>query len=205
MTDISCTVKFLAPEIARALVLAHTDGDGHGVMMDPKLDSWSLGVTLFQLIHPTFQTLSLSSVNKTVGEVMTVGNGCDPRKLSDVTLAQLASSDLNTLQSIVDSCIDVVATYANTATSASLPSPSSTSLIPSITEIVPKTMLNDGQYDQQISSKSWEMRRDDADIVHLISIIRSLLRVHPEERATVSHAIDGLCMWKNKEGHISST
>ena len=204
VTDISCTVKFLAPEIARALVLSHTGDDVHGVMMDPKLDSWSLGVTLYQLIHPTFQTLSLSSVGKTVGEVMTAGNGGDPRKLSDLMLAQLATSDLNTLQSVVDSCIDDVTVHTITTISATLPLTSSTLSPSSIAETIPKTMLNDGQNDQQISIKPLGMRRDDADIVYLISIIRSLLRVHPEERATISQAMDSLCIWKNKEGHIST-
>ena len=183
VTELTCTVKFLAPEVARALVLVRTCGDSpvtSQIIVDPKMDSWSLGVTLFQLIHPTFQTLDLTSA--CTAEDGVTGEGGHSLKLADWTLTQLATSDLDALQAVVDSCIDVIAAHAETMSTSLIPQPS----------ISEPSMLGDEQISTTTSDKTLA-----ADIVHLVPLIRSLLRVNPEERATISEAMNRF--WKEKK------
>ena len=206
-TEMSCTVRFLAPEVARVLVREPTCGDSY-IAVDPKLDAWSLGVTLFQLVHPTFQTLCLSTTCS--AEDAVAEGGGHSHKQADLTLLQLASTDLIALQAAVDACIDALAAHveaAAAATAAAATAAAAAAASASMELYLHPSTLEEEQTPPPppttappppppTTTTTANDAKEAAGTVHLVLLIRSLLRVNPEERATVSQAMDSL--WKEK-------
>ena len=96
------TVKFAAPELARA-VRASSHAPAAAAALEESVDLWSAGALLLQLAHPAFEPFSLARAL----EDHTAGG-----KPSALSLGRLETADLAALQADVDAHVDAVARAA---------------------------------------------------------------------------------------------